>query len=162
MIKDLNFKKASMRKLIIGAALALPLLGFSSAQAATVEFETVSFLSSESNIFNDTFTVSADGVYTATLTDFEFPTEFNLLIMSVASATESKVQLFAPGQSNFSAEAGTTYFINVAGDPGNFGSLNLGQFGAEIAAVPVPAAVWLLGSALVGLVSVSRARAHHA
>lgn len=129
------------------------------AQAATVEFEVVSFLSPENNVFRDAFTVSEDGAYQATLTDFGFPAAFDVLIMSVSTATEAKVQLLGPGSDVFDAVSGTTYFVNVAGVPsttGPFAGLDLGQFGAAVTAVPVPPAVWLLGSALLGLLTVRR------
>lgn len=54
---------------------------------------------------------------------------------------------------NLALVAGTDYFVRVIGDvgakPGNYA-------GNYVAAVPVPAAVWLFGSALAGLAVVRR------
>ena len=62
-------------------------------------------------------------------------------------------------------EAGETFTLDYAahvpiGDPSNFGSTlyNLHLQGTVVAAVPVPAAVWLFGSGLLGLVGVARRR----
>jgi len=53
------------------------------------------------------------------------------------------------------------YFANIpAGDPSNFGggALTLHLEGKIIHAVPVPAAVWLFGSGIVGLSGIARRR----
>jgi len=60
---------------------------------------------------------------------------------------------------SFQAEAGQVYSIYLGGN--DIGGDILGDnfaYKAEISAVPVPAAVWLFGSALLGMLGVSRKR----
>ena len=108
--------------------------------------------------FTDMFEISEAGSYKATLTDFEFPEPMISAGMSVVTATELLGSLLAPGSFTFDAMPGN-YFVTFYGFA-DTSAPQLGQYGIEISQVPVPAAVWLFGSGLIGLVGVARRRKH--
>ena len=104
--------------------------------------------------FTDMFEISEAGSYKATLTDFEFPIPMLATGMSVTTATDLLGSLLAPGSFNFDATPGK-YFVSFIG----FADTDvpqLGQYGIEISQVPIPAAIWLFGSGLLGLVGIAR------
>jgi len=130
--------------------------------------------------FTDSFYIDTAGTYQATLTDFEFPNPLRYSGLNITSATDSLGKLFGPGSFTFDADPGKYYvsFFAKAGNGkgysmpwdrwdmdeydypkhGRYGN-KLGQYGIEIAmvsAVPVPAAVWLFGSGLLGLIGAAR------
>lgn len=93
-------------------------------------------------------------VYSVTLTDLEFPAAFDFLGVAVTTSTDNVIELLAPGTTSFSPELGTTYFANILGaaaDPPG-----VGLFGIKIAAVPLPSALYLLGTGILVLVALKR------
>jgi hypothetical protein len=122
-------------------------------QANTVVYDKVELFQTDT-FFTDTFTVIDAGTYMATLTDFEFPVPMIATGMSVTTATDSLGSLLAPGSFNFEATPGN-YFVSFFGFA-DVSAPELGQYGIEISQVPVPAAVWLFGSGLIGLIGISR------
>jgi hypothetical protein len=125
--------------------------------ANTVVYDKVELFQTET-FFTDTFEIFEAGIYKATLTDFEFPVPMIATGMSVTTATDSLGSLLAPGSFNFDATPGD-YFVSFFGFA-DLSAPQLGQYGIEISQVPVPAAVWLFGSGLIGLVGVARRRKH--
>ena len=124
--------------------------------ANTVVYEEVELFDTQT-VLNDTFTVIDAGTYIATLTDFEFPEPMDQSGMAVTTATELLGSLNAPGSFTFEATPGE-YFVSFFGEAG--ASTSYGMYGIEISQVPVPAAVWLFGSGLIGFVGVARRRKH--
>ena len=111
-------------------------------------FQTLTF-------FTDTFEISDAGSYMATLTDFDFPAPMIGTGMSVTTATDVLGSLMAPGSFNFNATPGK-YFVSFFGLADVSTVSQLGQYGIEISQIPVPAAVWLFASGLLGLSLISR------
>ena len=166
-----NFKLAAMTIWAI-------LITSGNVWAATV-YDKVELFQTET-FFTDSFDISEAGVYTATLTDFNFPAPMNDTGMNVTTTTDSLGSLMAPGSFKFNAMPGT-YFVSFFGTAGTadiFSSTQfegcfsekshhccfppktqLGMYGIDISAVPVPAAAWLFGSGLIGLTLVARRKA---
>ena len=147
-----------MKKAFKIAVMAVGVLLFTAGTswANTVVYEEVELFDTQT-VLNDTFTVIDDGTYRAVLTDFEFPEPMAQSGMAVTTATELLGSLNAPGSFTFEATPGE-YFVSFFGEAG--ASTSYGMYGIEISQVPVPAAVWLLGSGLIGLVGVARRRKH--
>lgn len=101
------------------------------------------------------FEITEAGTYIATLTDFEFPAPMVDTGMSVITTTERLGSVLEPGSFQFNATPGN-YFVSFFGsaDPSTFSKLGL--YGIEISQIPVPPAVWLFCSGLLGLISISR------
>jgi hypothetical protein len=100
----------------------------------------------------ETFTFVADEtplLYEVTLTDFDFPTAFDVLAVAITTSTEPVVELLAPGTTTFSAEFGTTYFANVLGLADE--AVGVGLFGIRVAAIPEPGTALLLAVGLMAL-----------
>ena len=95
-------------------------------------------------------------VYTATLTDFEFPAAFNFLGVAITTSTDKIAELLAPGMIIFDVEFGATYFANIIGSTQD--TSGAGLFGINIMPVPVPipSTIFLFGFGLLGLAGVSR------
>ncbi len=142
----------SIRSLIGAVAL---ICAAGTAQASTVVFETTGFFTGTVPGFaNPSFTISTGGNYLATLSDLSFgPLGFSTLLMSVSTSTSILANTSSPGSFSFTASPGN-YFANVVGLPTGLG----GIFGIQISQVPVPAAAYLLGSGLIGLLSIARRR----
>jgi len=110
--------------------------------------------------FTELFRIDAPGTYQATLTDFVFPNPLKRIGMNITTATESLGMLTEPGFFTFDAKPGN-YFVSFFGK-----AHHLGQYGIDISRagspsivsspVPLPAAVWLFGSGLMGLAGVVR------
>ena len=137
------------------AVLTIGVLLFtaSTSWASTVVYEKVELFQTET-LFTDMFEISEAGSYKATLTDFEFPMPMVATGMSVTTATDLLGSLLAPGSFNFDATPGN-YFVSFFGFA-DVSAPQLGQYGIEISQVPVPAAVWLFGSGLIGFVGMAR------
>ena len=144
-----------MKKAFKIAVMAVGVLLFTAGTswANTVVYEKVELFQTET-FFTDTFEILDAGSYMATLTDFEFPAPMMATGMSVTTATDMLGNLLAPGSFTFDAMPGS-YFVSFFGFA-DTSAPQLGQYGIEISQVPVPAAVWLLGSGLIGLVGVAR------
>ncbi len=147
-----------MKKLsrIAVMATGILLLLAGNAWASTVVYDKVE-LFQKKVIFTDMFEITDAGSYMAILTDFEFPVPMTHTGLNVTTATESLGSLLAPGSFKFDAAPGE-YFVSFFGfaKPSR---ISLGQYGIEISrvsAVPVPAAVWLFGSGLLGLIRIAR------
>jgi len=141
--------------------IAVYLFTLSTSQANTVVYDKVELFET-STFFTDPFTVFDSGTYAATLTDFEFPSAMISTGMSVTTATNLKGSLSAPGSFSFEATLGEAYFVSFFGfaDTSTF-LPPLGQYGIEISQVPevpAPSAVWLFGSGLIGLASLSKTK----
>jgi len=142
----------SIRSLIGAVAL---ICAAGTAQASTVVFETTGFFTGTVPGFaNPSFTIATGGNYLATLSDLSFgPMGFSALLMSVSTSTINLGNTSSPGSFSFTASPGE-YFANVIGLPTGLGGL----FGIQISQVPVPATAYLLGSGLIGLLSIARRR----
>lgn len=146
--------KKPFKIILITIGVFLLTAGYS--QANTVVYDKVELFQTET-FFTDPFTVFDSGTYIATLTDFEFPLAMISTGMSVTTATDLKGSLMAPGSFSFEATQGEAYFVSFFGFAGTSTFLPpLGQYGIEISQVPVPSAVWLLGTGLLGFVGLSR------
>ena len=139
---------------IIVMTIGLFLIAAGNSWANTVVYEEVELFDTQT-VLNDTFTVIDASPYMAILTDFEFPEPMAQSGMAVTTATELLGSLNAPGSFNFDATPGD-YFVSFFGEAG--ASTSYGMYGIEISQVPLPAAVWLLGSGLIALVGVGRRR----
>ena len=153
---------SSIRK-CLGAVL-LWFAASAGAHAASVPLDTTGFLSGVSGV-SLPFTVSSAGSYTVTLTDLGavssgFFSPFSILGVQISTSTTTISTLPTPGTLSLSLAAGS-YFAGVGGLVGSGGLLPLGHFGikvAEVASVPLPAALPLLGSALCMGAVVARRR----
>lgn len=65
----------------------------------------------------------------------------------------------APDLTVFNLLAGTPYSFTVSGIPGGLFGGGLYEGSVQVTAVPLPAAFWLFGSALLGLIGIGRRRA---
>ena len=144
-----------MKKTLKIAVMTIGTLLFTtgSTWASTVVYDKVELFQTES-FFTDKFEISSAGSYMATLTDFEFPVPMTATGLSVTTATDLLGSLKAPGFFKFEATPGD-YFVSFYGFA-DTSAPQLGQYGIEISQVPVPAAVWLFGSGLIGLAGMTR------
>ena len=147
----------------VGALLMTPVNSWAATVYETV-YEKVELFQTET-FFTDSFDISEAGLYKATLTDFNFPAPMTDTGMNITTTTDSLGSLMAPGSFMFNAMPGT-YFVSFFGfadthTPAQHGhcfhpKTQLGMYGIDISAVPVPAAAWLFGSGLIGLAAVAR------
>jgi hypothetical protein len=140
---------------IIVMTIGLFLIAAGNSWANTVVYEEVELFDTQT-VLNDTFTVIDASPYMAILTDFEFPEPMAQSGMAVTTATELLGSLNAPGSFTFDATPGE-YFVSFFGEAG--ASTSYGMYGIEISQVPLPAAVWLFGSGLLGLIGIARRKA---
>lgn len=129
----------------------------------SVVYEEVSFVDGVKTSVQS-FSDLDKGMYSLTLTDFEFPEALSSLGVSVTSATDLVGSLLLGEQSNsetllFEIDQPDTYYLSVFGIAGS--TYNLGMYGLElsqigVSAVPLPTAAYLFFSGLMGLVFVGR------
>lgn len=124
-------------------------------------FNDVSIFKHE-DFFSRSFQIDVAGKYLAALTDFQFPKQLIRAGINITTSTESLGMITAPGYFTFDADPGN-YFVSFFGK-----ARHLGQYGIDISMissslsaastspVPVPGAVWLFGSGLLGLAGVVR------
>jgi hypothetical protein len=143
---------------ITALTIGLFLISTGQSQASSVVYEDVELFQGET-FFTDSFVISDPGTYLATLTDFEFPAPMTDTGMSLTTATDLLGSLMAPGTFTFDATPGD-YYVSFFGFADSSTSTRLGQYGIEISLqtspVPVPAAIWLFASGLIGLIGISR------
>lgn len=159
------------QKTLATMALIVGFLANSGAQASTYSLgpltaaPTIQFVQITPGIFTDTFNFSI-----STVSDLAASaTNHSLYFLSLSmldisgfsmSIFDSSGLISGPTGSgisvtNFSLPAGSSYFAQVSGTATG---LSGGAYSIAMLAspVPVPAAVWLLGSGLIGLVGVAR------
>jgi hypothetical protein len=124
--------------------------------SASIVFETTGWITGSEGL---TFNFTADQspyTYQATLADLSEDPYFGFvfLFLTVSSSTNILGSILGPGSFTFPVEEGRLYFANVFGTGG--GIVDAGLFGLEIATVPIPGAIWLLGSGLIGIVGIRR------
>jgi hypothetical protein len=122
----------------------------------TVEFFTDFFYASRA------LEVTRAGTYELTLTDMVFPESLRKLGATVTTAQDKLTELFGSGSILFDMDIGTHYLSYFAKaqmeyDLGLFG-LTLRYYDGATTPVPVPGALWLLGSGLIGLAGITRGR----
>lgn len=121
-----------------------------------VVFENVEFIEGTQGLVS-AFEIAAPGNYIARLTDFEFPTAFDELALTVVTSSASFGSVSGSGEFAFEVTAPGQFFAVVFGVAGGLGQLGL--FGVEIVqVVPLPAPLVLFMSALATL-AVQRRRA---
>jgi hypothetical protein len=156
------------KKRVLSTVAILLLLGIAcGAQASTIAFEKVAFVSGFET-FNERFTVDVAGDYQATLTDLGpdagLP-PLETLIFAVSTTSEVLGFTNVEGTFLLYLTPGINYFANVAASAGSVPgtSMELGLFGASVVSsvgvssgVPIPASLLLLGSGLVALIGIRR------
>ena len=143
-----------MKKAIIAVALVvMVLLSYNSASAATV-YENTGTIKGEGSWLRSFDANVSPFTYIVSLTDLSDPpeTDFNTLGMLLFDSNGIIDTLFGPGNFTYEAEPNQKYLINVFVDAG----FSTGEFGVKVETVPIPAAVWLLGGGLLGLVGLRR------
>lgn len=116
--------------------------------------------------FSDSFYIHDAGMYQATLTDFEFPNEFDYIgFMVTQGATTRMGAIETPGNFTFNAEPGmyNAVFVGYVGDMvmpmsmdhhpgGSFSPVSsLGYYGVQVAMVPELETWAMMSFGLVGL-----------
>lgn len=93
-------------------------------------------------------------VYRVTLSDLKFPAAFDFLGLAGTTATEEVFEMMGSGMPTSTAESGTTFFPNYPGNAAETPGADL--FGIRIASVPLPSALYLLGTGILALVALKR------
>lgn len=143
---------ATCKHLMIRNGLAGALMSLASVNAvhAAQVFETSGTMSGNAH-HEYSFEIGSIGSYTATLTDFGFPEDFQVLRMKIRDDHHSLGQITGPGQLSFSANNTGSYTAMVFGNttPGNY---RFGSYGLSISPVPEPEtwALLLIGAGLMG------------
>src|SRR5215472_9223249 len=116
----------------------------------------------------DSFTAPGAGTVTIELSNLPWPTALSSLSFFASSASQvlaSGTVPNAPGGTggmmldSFQVTSPGTYFAHVTGTATPSGALDLGLYSMQVSfapAVPLPAAAWLLGGALVVLAGLGR------
>ena len=158
------FLRRSLFACLLSGACALP-------AHATISYIDNGKISSPSSFVFDPFMVPDTGTY-----EFSLQGEnFDVLSAAITDPTDNVIaSTSAPGTFSFTAEAGVRYVAALFGLVSGGGSSQVvapgggpahGNFQLKISAVdpvPLPASFVLLGTALVGLLSLGRVRRHGA
>ncbi len=128
-------------------------------QANTVIYEDARLVRGDSETyigyFNQSVNLKQSGTYQATLSDFDFPTRFDMLGLTVSSSTKKMGEVWNKGNFNFNADAGK-YFLGLVYKTDE--TFNLGMYGVKLSyldhpsAVPLPSALWLM---LTGVMAIA-------
>ena len=142
----------------IGAVLGVILvLMIASAGMASTVLDETAFVTGEER-FAFEFEIVDGGQYQTTLTELEFPASLDTLLLFVSTGMDVVgTPLVGPGMFTFDADPGM-FVANILGWAG--GDFRLGAFNVEVAVAqaPVPPAMMLLASGLIGLFSMRRFR----
>lgn len=134
--------------------------------AEGISFTGSSFpLTATANGFGD-FSPTVTSGETGTIEDFSFDTAginnfidmegwvFNLQSVTIITQTSNSLQLLGTG-----SVSGNGFDATAAN--WSFSTNTIGSYSTTISAVPVPAAIWLFGSGLLGLAGIARRRNIH-
>lgn len=138
--------------LVVGSATA------NAAVVGDVVYQEFTYVVQDPIVLNSTFTLDTAGTYRAKLVDFGDVNPFDVLRMSIVDSGLNLVAGLSGGgaagewSTTFAGSAGA-YRVSLVAIPDV-----VSLFGAEVRMVPIPAAVWLFGSALLGLSVVARRR----
>jgi hypothetical protein len=142
-------RRCALALLAVAAFHSLP------AQAMTIDANTSlqkSLMVSGNYSGMESFSVARAGTLTIRLENIAWPERLSQLNCSIYSQTGFMHSLTDSATLSFDVVAGGTYFANLSAGAG--GLLNLGLFSFKVSfmpstpTVPVPAALWLLGSVL--------------
>ena len=136
---------------LVFAVLTIALFFIPVCADASNVFETTGWIIDTQGL-NFEFTADqSPNTYQATLTDLSEAPDFGFdyLYLSITSSTETLGSTTGPGIFTFLVELGKKYFVNIFGT--GSGNNDAGLYGVEVVATPIPGAIWLLGSGLVGL-----------
>jgi hypothetical protein len=98
-------------RIFIAASCLLGGNALAAAMTGDAIYEDVDIFSNSVH-FTDNFSVAMQGMYKATLTDFEFPTPFSNSGLNVTTATDLLGEILGPGSFTFEAAPGD-YFVSV-------------------------------------------------
>jgi hypothetical protein len=140
---------------IVVALLIMPVFS-----GASNVVDVTEFILGNVGAINLPFTATEEPLlYQAVLTDFADPVPFLFLSLSITKGGTKIGSLTSPDTTlTFDVEKGASYFANVLGVPGQIPGTDqsAGLFNLKITAVPVPSALLLLGTGLVGLIAIRR------
>ena len=139
---------------IVVMTIGALLITAGNAWANTVVYDKTGLFKTAAYLIEE-FEISAAGSYMATLTNFDFPAFMIDTGMDVVTATQMLGSTLGAGSFTFDAMPGI-YSVGFFGTADPSTPSQLGMYGIEISQIPVPAAVWLFGSGLLGLAIVSR------
>ena len=142
-------KRGFMMQFLLGMTLLLDLSG---AGAASVVYEDGGTITQDS-VFTSDFMVTSPGTYRAELVDFEYSDPFAILALAVTQGSTFLNAGFDTGSFTFEVATPGMLQAHLAAIPlpGKFGTYAL-----QILAVPLPPAVLLFLSGVLGLVVVGR------
>jgi hypothetical protein len=145
-----------MKKAIIAASLITLVLIFYSAASASTVYEDVGIIQGAVSNLSSFEANVAPFKYVVTLTDLSPQPElgFNFLGLTLLDTNGIIDSLFGAGEFAFDPVPNQKYYVNVFGE--GSGEYGAAVYGVQVAAVPIPAAVWLLGGGLIGLVGLRR------
>jgi hypothetical protein len=142
-------------------------LGVCSVHASTAVYEDAQFLSGEFHL-NDSFTVTAPGRYEAQLFDYHFPAAFTSLsllitqddpihtILGVGFGTSSFIFDVLDNDMVLDNHIPLSVHVTGLGPEVKNGIYGIGAYGLQILPIPVPSAIWLFLSGVVGIITVAR------
>ena len=124
--------------------------------SATTVYETTGWIEGTQGLSLPFQADQSPYTYQATLADLSISPifGFDYLFLSITSTTTSYGSIVGPGSFTFDVVPNELLFANVFGTGG--GDQRVGLFGVQITTVPVPGAVWLLSSGLIGFISIKR------
>jgi len=123
------------------------------ASATTTVFETTGWIIDTQGTNYEFTADQSPNTYRATLTDLSEAPDFGFepesLYLSITTSTKTLGSTTGPGIFTFLVELGKKYFVNIFGT--GSGNNDAGLYGVDVVATPIPGAIWLLSSGLVGL-----------
>lgn len=139
------------RQFVMGVVVLI--LSICCAQASTLPYEDFQVVTGNS-ISATSIQIAQVGTYKASLVDAEFLAPFDILMLGIVSEDLNVLGFsFGTGSFTFEVPAPGDIYALLAAIPGSAGT---GAYGVQIAAVPIPTALLLFASALIGLAMVGR------